>query len=101
MGKKCYSLGNALGSGFGSVHPIASVMLGCTAKVPAIHAMCRPSASFVGHFVDQDFGAGWSERCFVVVEGTIELGFGREARVDAGGAHEIEGLGALVDEAAP
>ena len=51
--------------------------------------------------MDEDFGAGRSERGFVVVEGTIQLGFGRESRVDAGGAHEIKGLGALVNEAAP
>jgi hypothetical protein len=63
--------------------------------------MYRPRASFVGRFVDEDFGAGRSARGFVVVEGTIQLGFGRESRVDAGGAHEIKGLGALVNEAAP
>jgi hypothetical protein len=79
MRKKLNSLCNASGTGLGGIHPTASITLRCATKVLAIHSMHCPSASFVGVFMDEDFDAGWSERCFVVVEGAIELGFGREA----------------------
>jgi hypothetical protein len=38
---------------------------------------------------------------FVVIKGSVELGFYRESWVDAGCAHEVQCLCALVDETAP
>ena len=83
MRKKLHGLCDAFRAGFCGIHPIAAIMLGCAAEVPTIRSMHGPSASFVGSFMDDDFGAGRSERSFVVVKGTIELGFGREAGIDA------------------
>ena len=51
--------------------------------------------------MDEDFGAGGGKGCLVVVEGAVELGFGREFGVDARRAHEIEGGDGLVKKAAP
>ena len=60
MPKEVDRLGKTFGAGFGNIYPIAAVMLRCAAEVPAVHSMYRPRASFVGRFVDEDFGAGRS-----------------------------------------
>ena len=89
MRKKLNGLCDAFGAGLCGIHPIAAIMLGCATEVPTIRSMHCPSASFVGSFMDEDFGAGWSNGCFVVVESAIELGFRREVWIDAGWAHEV------------
>ena len=75
--KKLNGLCDAFGAGLCGIHPIAAIMLGCATEVPTICSMHGPSASFVGSFMDEDFGAGRGERSFVVVESAIELGFSR------------------------
>ena len=89
MGKKLHSLGDAFGTGAGDVDAVAAVMLRGTTKVPPVDTMGRPGAANGGGFVDQDFGAGWREGRSVIVEGAVELRFGREARVDARWAEQV------------
>ena len=76
-------------------------MFGCTAEIPTIDAVNGPGAATIGCLVDENFGAGRSKGSFVVVKSAIELSFGRESGVDAGGPQEVECLCALVDQATP
>jgi hypothetical protein len=62
--------------------------------------MDRPSATTVWCFVDEGIRAGRRERCFIAIECSVELCFSGESWIYAGGLHEVECLGILVDEPA-
>ena len=60
------------------------------ANVPAVDAMRRPGAAFLRCFMEENFGDRGRERCFIIVEGSIEERFGRELWFDPRGAQKIE-----------
>ena len=70
---------------------IALVMVEGWAKVPSICTMRGPSLGGGGFFVDNDADSWGCEGCACEIEGTLELGIGREFGVEARGAEEIEG----------
>ena len=69
---------------------IAAVVLCRMADVPAVFTMRGPGFADGWFLVYNDFGAEGAEWCAVEIEGTVELGVGREARVDARGAEQVE-----------
>jgi hypothetical protein len=58
MWKKFHSAGDAFGSGFGGKNLVAPVVFRCSAYIPSIDTMDRPSATTVWYFVDEDLCAG-------------------------------------------
>ena len=66
--------GNAFRGCLGGVDAVAAIVLGGSAKVPAVNAVC---------LVDQDLCARWCQRCLVEIKGTVELCFGGEFGIDA------------------
>jgi hypothetical protein len=65
---------------------MVSVVLSGPSKIPSVDALAGPGSAVVGIFVDDDFHSRRCKGCFVVVEGTIELCLGRQARVDSRGS---------------
>ena len=51
--------------------------------------------------MDHDFGAGWRKGSPVVIEGAMDLGPCRQARIDSRTAHEVEGQDGLGQKSIP
>jgi hypothetical protein len=84
MWEELHSASHTISTSFGGMYRVAAVMLGGASKVPAVDSVHGPCAAAVGCFVYQNFGAGWGERRFIVVEGPVEVCFGRQTRVETG-----------------
>ena len=72
-----------LGASCWNINTITAVVFGGSYEIPARNAMKRPGETSVGGFKDKHFGARRRNRRFVKIKITGELGFGREAGVDA------------------
>ena len=66
---------DALGSSFGDIDAMATIVFRGSADIPSIDTVWIPGASIRWSFVDKDFGARRSKWSSVVVEVSIELGF--------------------------
>ncbi len=55
-----------------------------------------PGAADVGCLIDEDFCSWWSKRGAVVIESSVELGFGGEVWVDSRGPKEVQGGGCVL-----
>ena len=95
------SVGVAFGASLGDVGPIAAIVMQSRAKVPAGGAVAGVGFADRGLLVHNDFGVEGADWCSVEVEGTMELGLGGQAWVDAIGAEEIESYQCLREEAIP
>ena len=82
-GKKINSFDDAFSSGFGNLHPVETIVFMSAANVPTSDAMGGPGAANSRSLKDKDFGAGRSKGSAIEIESSIELGFDREAGVDA------------------
>ena len=68
---------------------ITAVVFGGSADIPALNAMRRLGETGGGGFKDEHLGASRREWRFVQIKSTVELGLGREARVDARGTDQV------------
>ena len=93
--------GNSFGASFGDVDSMAAIMLGGGSNVPSIDSVWCPSASVCWCFMDKNSGARWSEGSAIVIEGSIQVCFGRDSWVQASRAKKIEGGGGLCHEPTP
>ena len=57
VGNKLYRFGDTFSGSFGDVYPIATIVLGRCAKVPAVNAMRRPGATVGGGFMHKNSSA--------------------------------------------
>ena len=95
------SVGSAFGTSFPDPDVVTAVVVQSGADVPTVNSMWCPGATDSGRFVDKNSGARRSKGCTVIVEGTMELGIGRELGIDAGSAEKIQGDEGLGKEAVP
>ena len=54
-------------------------------------AVFGPTGTFVSAIMDNDLAASRSHRCFQKIEGSVELGVGGNARIDARRSGQVEG----------
>ena len=52
----------------------------------------------ISRFMGEDFYAGWSKRCFVIVEVAMDLRMGGELWIDSTWSKEIEGQDCLWEQ---
>ena len=81
--EKLHSVGNEFSRCCRDIDALTPVVLLGAAKVPAVDAMWCPCSVGAGIFMDEDSRTGRREWGFVVVEGTVKLGFGGQSRVDS------------------
>ena len=87
--EKLYCACNAFCACFRDVDSEATVVVRGMADVPAIDGMRGKGGSIGWCLVYEYFSAGRRHWCFVIVEGAIELGLGRQAWVDVAGSEEV------------
>ena len=63
--------------------------------------MGSPRPALLGCFVQDDTSAQGCQGCSIEVERAVEMGFGRQARIEAGGPKKIESSGGLREKMAP
>jgi hypothetical protein len=80
---------------------MAAVVVHGRAKVPAFNSMGCPSFPNGGLFVDKDASAGRGKWGAIIIKSPMELGMGREGRIDAGALEEIEGKDSVWNVAIP
>ena len=80
---------------------VAAVALQVGAHIPTINARGRPCAALARFLVDDNMGAKWGKRVFVVVVGAIELGPSRQFGIEPRGAEQIESENCLRKQQAP
>ena len=66
---------DALGSSFGDIDAMATIVFRGSADIPSVDTVWIPGAPISWSFVDKDFGARRSKWSAVIVEVSIELGF--------------------------
>ena len=71
------SVGDASGAGGRDPYVVAAVVIEARAYVVATSGVDGECFSAFGTLMSVDFDAGWSEWCFVEVEGAMDLGMGR------------------------
>lgn len=86
---------------FGDIYAPAAVVVGCWTDVETKGPVWCPCASFGAFLMDDDPNARRGNRSLIVVKLAVELGFRREAWVDAGVAKEVQCELGLLDEATP
>jgi hypothetical protein len=91
----------AFGGGLGDPYAVAAVVMHSWREIPAFDGMRCPGVSDCRLDVNEDAGPRWGQRRAIVVEGAVDLGIGREARVDAGAAEKVEGDEGLWKETIP
>ena len=89
MQKELHGFVDALGTSLWKTNAITAVVFGGSANTPALKSMRRPGATSGGWFKDEHFGARRRAWRFVKIKSTVELGLGREARVDARGTEQV------------
>ena len=83
MRKKFDSFGDAFGGGCGDVDAVTSIVLGSSSDVPAVDTVRSPGAAVGWCFVDEYASAGWCQWGAVVIESSVQLGFGGESGIKA------------------
>jgi hypothetical protein len=79
-------VGSSFGSGFPDPDSVASVRIRGGADVPAIDSVGSPRGTYVRCLMHEDSDARWSDGGAVEVESAVDLGPGRQSRVQAGAA---------------
>ena len=83
------SFGVALGTSIWKINAIIAVMFEVSAKIPARNVMGRPGAMSGGGLKYENLVERRRKQSFVKIKSTVELGLGREARVDARGIEQV------------
>ena len=81
--------GNGLGASLWNINLIPAVVFRGSADIPALNATRRPAAMSGEGFKNEHLGARRREWRFVKIKSTVELGLGREAKVDARGTEQV------------
>ena len=95
MGEPINGVGNADGVGGRNPYLVASIVVEARTNVVTSSGVHGESFAAVGTFMGVDFDAEWGKRCFVEIERAVDLGVGRELRIDAGWAEKVQGEGCL------
>ena len=83
--EELHGFGNALVASLRNINSITAVVLGGSAKIPAMNAMRRPVATSGVGLKYEHLGARRRKCIFVKIKSTADLGLDREARVDMRG----------------
>lgn len=102
MGRKPFDgISDARGVGLAYEDAVAAIVIDGGAKVPAGGAMSGPGFTYLGLFMDEDLGSDWSQWGAIEIEGTMELGLGRQLGVDAGASEQVQSDECLWEDPAP
>ena len=84
-----HGFGDAPGASLRKINAITAVVFEGSAEIPALNYIRRPGATSGGGFKDEHIGARRHQWNFVKIKTTVDLGLGREARIDARGIEKV------------
>jgi hypothetical protein len=88
-GEPTESITNECSASGPNPHSITAIRVESGTSVPAIDTMGRPKVLLRWLFVNEDANAGWSQRCPIEIEITVEGSPRRQLGMETRGAQEI------------